>query len=65
MTRLVDGIQLGLVYSPQLGKSEEEKDIFWDMTFQLVSDKTDIFADDLNEHMRRINTGYVGILALK
>ena len=53
------------LYSPQVGRSEEEKDVFWDKVFQLVNNipQNDvvIVAGDLNGHVGKTSSGYEGV----
>ena len=53
------------VYAPQVGRSEEEKDTFWDKAFQLVSSMPQnemvIVAGDLNGYVGKNSDGYEGV----
>ncbi|XP_065318916.1 uncharacterized protein LOC135926911 [Gordionus sp. m RMFG-2023] len=52
-------------YVPQVGRSEEEKDIFWDsllgMISRLANEEGIILAGDLNGHLGASNEGYEGV----
>ncbi|XP_065318928.1 craniofacial development protein 2-like [Gordionus sp. m RMFG-2023] len=52
-------------YVPQVGRSEEEKDIFWDsllgVTSRLANEEGIILANDLNGHVGASSEGYEGV----
>ncbi|XP_065319037.1 uncharacterized protein LOC135927029 [Gordionus sp. m RMFG-2023] len=52
-------------YVPQVGRSEEEKDIFWDsllgVTSRLANEEGIILAGDLNGHVGASSEGYEGV----
>jgi len=53
-----------MVYAPHSGKPDEEKEIFWNEVFHLVScipqNEMVAFAGDMNGHIGSSNVGYVG-----
>ena len=52
-------------YAPQTGRSDDEKDAFWDAVYDLVAslkkEEVVVFGGDLNGHVGRISDGYEGV----
>ncbi|MBJ3215731.1 hypothetical protein JGB56_24720 [Salmonella enterica subsp. enterica serovar Corvallis] len=68
IVKMVIGVKLVNVvsaYAPQSGRSDDEKDEFWDKLIAMVSGIPDremvVIAGDLNGHVCAKNGGYMGI----